>query len=65
MVAPGRRTDFSGPDKEWAFPFAFFGEIPYTNITADFEVGFGHLSGPVKVRDLLSPLNGPLCYRYE
>ncbi|KAH7018046.1 uncharacterized protein B0I36DRAFT_435445 [Microdochium trichocladiopsis] len=62
--APGRRTDFFGPDKEWAYPFNFFGDIPYSNITADFDVGFGGLSGSKKVRDLLNPLTGPLCYKY-
>lgn len=63
--SPANRNDFFGPDKEWAYPFNFFGDIPYTNVTAEFQVGIGGLGAPLKVRDLLSPTRGPLCYRYE
>ncbi|KAL2208498.1 Di-copper centre-containing protein [Sarocladium strictum] len=63
--APANRNDFSGPDKEWAYPFNFFGDIPYNNITSDWDLVYSGLSGGNKVRDLMHPLKGPLCYKYE
>jgi hypothetical protein len=62
--APENRNDFFGPDKEWAYPFNFFGDIPYFNVTAEFDLGFGGLSESVKVSDVLQPLGDSLCYQY-
>jgi tyrosinase len=64
-VGKANRNSFSGPDKEWAYPFNFFGDIPYTNITTEFGLVYSQLAKSNKIKDLMNPLQGPLCYRYE
>jgi tyrosinase len=58
------RNDFFGPDKEWSYPFDFFGPTVYQNITAEFGLVYSQLAGANKVQDLLHPQKGPLCYVY-
>jgi tyrosinase len=65
ITAPENRNDFFGPDNEWAYPFNFFRDIPYSNITSDWDLVYSGLSAGNKVRDLMHPQKGPLCYRYE
>ncbi|KAH7305905.1 hypothetical protein B0I35DRAFT_471468 [Stachybotrys elegans] len=59
------RNSFAGPDNGWAYPFNFFGDIPYSNITTDFALVYSELSASNKISDLMYTNKGPLCYRYE
>jgi tyrosinase len=50
-----------------AYPFNFFGDIPYTNITIDYEMDFYELvpgQQTVKVADVMNIQSGLLCYGY-
>jgi hypothetical protein len=64
---PKEHDDFFGPDKNFGYPFNFpgFGNVSYTNITANYELTFTELTAPVKVRELLDTKKGLLCYKYE
>ncbi|KAF4633758.1 hypothetical protein G7Y89_g4358 [Cudoniella acicularis] len=60
-----RQTDYSGPDTIWAYPFDFFGAIPYTNVTLGYELEFEHFSSDVKIGDVMNIAASNLCYKYE
>ncbi|KAK6222866.1 hypothetical protein LQW54_000676 [Pestalotiopsis sp. IQ-011] len=59
-----RKSEIAGPDTQFAYPFDFFGEIPYTNITLDYEMDFSPLGPNRKVSEVMDPQAGPLCYLY-
>ncbi|KAI0024292.1 Di-copper centre-containing protein [Xylariomycetidae sp. FL0641] len=60
-----RRSDIGGPDTQWAYPYNYFGDRPYTNITLDFEMDFGQIGGKVKVGSVMDIQGGPFCYKYS
>lgn len=50
-----------------AYPFNFFGDIPYTNVTLDYEMNFYSLVPGqtfVKIQDVMDIQGGLLCYDY-
>jgi tyrosinase len=65
---PARKTDIAGPDVQFAYPWNFFGDIPYSNVTLDYEMDFMELLGTKRfvtigeVMDITAP---GLCYTYD
>ncbi|KAJ2898555.1 hypothetical protein MKZ38_003846 [Zalerion maritima] len=65
-----RKNDIAGPDTMFAYPFNFFGDVEYANVTLDYEMDFGELFGAgsddniVKVGDVMDTKGGKLCYTY-
>ncbi|ORY57455.1 uncharacterized protein BCR38DRAFT_449179 [Pseudomassariella vexata] len=62
---PARKTAIGGPDVAGAYPFLFFGDIPYNNVTLDYELDLGMIGGNITVRDVMDTTAGKLCYTYE
>jgi tyrosinase len=66
-----RKRDIAGPDTMWAYPFNFFGDVPYTNITLDTELDFQGLLGSrpadrfVKIKDVMDVRGGRFCVSYQ
>ncbi|KAF2815951.1 Di-copper centre-containing protein, partial [Mytilinidion resinicola] len=62
---PYRLYDISGPDTQFAYPFNFFGDVAYKNVTLDFPMFFGKL-GPEKpfvpIRNVMDI--SAMCYKY-
>lgn len=62
---PARNTSIGGPDTEWAYPFNYFGDIPYENITLDTPLYYGELADSITVADVMDTESEIMCYRYE
>ncbi|KAK7429634.1 hypothetical protein QQZ08_003829 [Neonectria magnoliae] len=65
---PARRRDIGGPDTQFAYPFAFFGDVDYKNVTLDYVMNFDKLipgRQHFKIRDVMDIEGGALCYSYE
>lgn len=60
-----RKTDIGGPDTQWAYPYNYFGDKAYKNITLDFEMDLGEIGGSVKIRDIMDAQGKYLCYTYS
>ncbi|KUJ17276.1 Di-copper centre-containing protein [Mollisia scopiformis] len=60
-----RQSEIMGPDTIFAYPFDFFGEIPYTNITLDYELEYEHFGSNVRIGDIMDVEAPNLCYTYE
>ncbi|KAK9375192.1 uncharacterized protein V1513DRAFT_431073 [Lipomyces chichibuensis] len=65
---PSRKYDISGPDTAYAYPFNFYGDKPYRNITLDYQMDFQGLlstdSQIVAIDDVMDIQGGRLCYTY-
>lgn len=48
----------------WAYPYNYWGDIPYTNITLDFTLAYPGLVSSVTIRDVMDITTGQLCYTY-
>ncbi|KAM0808956.1 putative Tyrosinase copper-binding domain-containing protein [Seiridium cardinale] len=59
-----RKLDIAGPDTQFAYPFNFFGDIPYNNVTLNFTMDFGPLMQNRKISEVMDPQAGALCYTY-
>ncbi|KAK8241318.1 hypothetical protein IWZ00DRAFT_492292 [Phyllosticta capitalensis] len=69
-VDPSTRLyQVQGPDTKFAYPFDFYGEVPYKNVTLAFEmhVGFYVPGGPewVRIGEVMDTRGGKLCYVYD
>jgi tyrosinase len=65
---PARRCDISGPDTQYAYPFNFFGDRAYQNITLDYKMNFSNLIPGrqyVTVREVMDTQGGQFCYIYK
>lgn len=62
---PARNFTVDGPDTQWAYPYNYFGDIPYENITLATPLHFGALADSITVGDVMDTEAGQLCYRYE
>lgn len=62
---PARNTSIGGPDTEWAYPYNYFGDIPYENVTLDTPLHFGEVADSIKIADVMDTESEILCYRYE
>ncbi|KAI1649086.1 uncharacterized protein F4817DRAFT_41369 [Daldinia loculata] len=60
-----RRSDIGGPDTQWAYPYNYFGEKPYTNVTLDFAMNFGDIGGMVNIGEVMDVQDSPLCLEYS
>ncbi|KAH8886964.1 Di-copper centre-containing protein [Thozetella sp. PMI_491] len=60
-----RLTDIGGPDTQFAFPYNYFGDIPYQNVTLDTPLNLGGIGGTIKIGAVMNTEGGNLCYRYE
>lgn len=62
-----RVKDISGPDTQFAYPFNFYGDVAYQNITLDYQMHVGHASNSswVRVGDVMDIQDGVLCYEYD
>lgn len=38
---------------------------PNANVTLDDYLGFGAVANQVKLRDIISTIDGPFCYMYD
>lgn len=61
---PKRKYDIAGPDTQFAYPFNFFGDIAYSNVTLDYVMDFGPLMKTREISEVMDPLDGALCYTY-
>lgn len=60
-----RKADMGGPDTMFAFPWDFFGEVPYENITLETELEFKGLVENVKISEVMDIHAANLCIEYE
>ncbi|TLD09242.1 uncharacterized protein PgNI_06966 [Pyricularia grisea] len=65
MDWPKRKCDVAGPDTMFAYPFDFFGDVEYKNITIDHVLEYPGFSEPITIRDVMDTAGGKLCYKYE
>ncbi|KAF4335285.1 hypothetical protein FBEOM_10860 [Fusarium beomiforme] len=65
---PARKSDISGPDTQYAYPYNFFGDKDYKNITLAYVMDFGNLLPGrryVTVEEAMDTQGERLCYTYE
>lgn len=48
----------------FAYPFNFFGDIPYTNITLDYSMQYLNFGDDVVIHDVMDIYADSLCYEY-
>ncbi|CAI0643632.1 unnamed protein product [Colletotrichum noveboracense] len=60
-----RQMDIGGPDIIWAYPFNFFGDVAYENITLQYPMSFPNFSGDMTVAEMMDIQGGPFCYEYK
>ncbi|CAG8948873.1 hypothetical protein HYFRA_00001996 [Hymenoscyphus fraxineus] len=48
-----RKSEISGPDAMWGYPFDFFGPIPYNNITLDYSLNYTNFGSSVTIRSVM------------
>ncbi|KAF2491927.1 Di-copper centre-containing protein [Lophium mytilinum] len=64
-VSPYRLYEISGPDTQFAYPFNFFGDVPYENVTLDYQMFFGKLATGKPFVPIRSVMDiSALCYKY-
>lgn len=61
---PARKSDIGGPDTIWGYPFNFYMDPPYKNITLDFALEYPLMAPTVLIRDVMDIGAGKLCYKY-
>ncbi|OWP03182.1 hypothetical protein B2J93_7208 [Marssonina coronariae] len=59
-----RKDEITGPDVEWAYPWNYFGDIPYNNITLDTPLEFGPFAQNITVRTVMDISSYSLGYEY-
>lgn len=59
-----RKMEIAGPDTNFAYPFNFFGDIPYKNITLDYSLSYPNFGSNITIRDVMDTEGGLLCYTY-
>ncbi|KAI1211693.1 Di-copper centre-containing protein [Annulohypoxylon truncatum] len=59
-----RKEDIGGPDTQWAYPYDYFGEKTYKNVTLDFVMNFGSIGGMLDIRQVMD-VQTSLCYAYS
>ncbi|KAF4833141.1 N-acetyl-6-hydroxytryptophan oxidase ivoB [Colletotrichum siamense] len=62
---PARKTAIGGPDAMFAYPFNFFGDVPYENITLQYPLSFPNFGKDMVVSDVMDIRGGPFCYEYQ
>jgi len=60
-----RKSEVGGPDTMWAYPYNYFGDIPYKNITTAFVLAYGEISTNVTIKQIMDTTAGPISsYTY-
>ncbi|RDW63562.1 hypothetical protein BP6252_11107 [Coleophoma cylindrospora] len=54
-----RKAEITGPDTMWAYPYNYFGDVPYKNITLAFELAYGQLGETVNISQVMDTTNMP------
>lgn len=62
---PARKTAIGGPDVAGAYPFNFFGDVPYRNVTLDDVLDMGRIGGNVTINRVMDTEASALCYTYD
>ncbi|KAJ4397356.1 hypothetical protein N0V93_001581 [Gnomoniopsis smithogilvyi] len=62
---PARKASIGGPDTEWAYPYDYYGDISYQNITLQTPLHYGEIADSIVVGDVMDTEGGLLCYTYE
>ncbi|KAF5604330.1 monophenol monooxygenase [Fusarium pseudocircinatum] len=65
---PARKSDISGPDTQYAYPYNFFGDKEYKNITLAYVMDFGNLLPDrryITVEEAMDTQAERLCYTYD
>ena len=63
-----RGNEVGGPDTMFAYPWNFFEDVPYENVTLDTKLEFRGLLGenrPVRIREAMDTFAGNICVGYE
>lgn len=53
-----------GPDTQWAYPYNFFGDKPYRNVTLASPIDLGRIGGIVDIAYAMDTQGGAFCYTY-
>jgi tyrosinase len=59
-----RKSEITGPDTMFAYPFDFMGDVPYTNITLATELQYLGLFANVNISSVMDINTTNLCYEY-
>ncbi|KAF6809458.1 tyrosinase central domain containing protein [Colletotrichum sojae] len=62
---PARKTDIGGPDVMYGYPFNYFGDVAYENITLQYQLSFPNFGPDIVVSDMMDIHGGPFCYEYK
>ncbi|KAF6828587.1 hypothetical protein CPLU01_08456 [Colletotrichum plurivorum] len=62
---PARKTDIGGPDVMYGYPFDYFGDVTYENITLQYQLSFPNFGPDMAVSDMMDIHGGPFCYEYK
>ncbi|TDZ28233.1 N-acetyl-6-hydroxytryptophan oxidase ivoB [Colletotrichum spinosum] len=62
---PARKTAIGGPDAMFAFPFDFFGTVPYENMTLQHPLSYPGFGKDMLVSEVMDIRGGPFCYEYQ
>ncbi|KAK1728693.1 hypothetical protein CaCOL14_000109 [Colletotrichum acutatum] len=62
---PARKTAIGGPDTMFAYPFNFFGDVPYENITLQYLLKYPNFGQDIPISDVMDIHGGPFCYEYR
>ncbi|KAM7194203.1 hypothetical protein V8F33_007349 [Rhypophila sp. PSN 637] len=61
---PARKSEIAGPDTMFAYPFDWFGPVPYQNVTLNSDLNFPGLGNTIKISDVMDTQDKILCYKY-
>ncbi|KAH8900922.1 Di-copper centre-containing protein [Thozetella sp. PMI_491] len=59
-----RKSDIGGPDTSFAYPFNWFGDIPYKNVTLNTPLQYSLIDGVSEIADTMDIQGGDYCYTY-
>ncbi|KAL2874973.1 hypothetical protein SGCOL_009816 [Colletotrichum sp. CLE4] len=62
---PARKTAIGGPDTMFAYPFNFFGDVPYENITLQYPLKYPNFGEDIPISGVMDIHGGPFCYEYK
>ncbi|PNP78497.1 hypothetical protein FNYG_08127 [Fusarium nygamai] len=65
---PARKSDIGGPDTQYAYPYNFFGDKEYKNITLAYVMDFRNLLPDrryITVEEAMDTQGERLCYTYD
>ncbi|KAI1467969.1 uncharacterized protein F4812DRAFT_459251 [Daldinia caldariorum] len=60
-----RKSEIGGPDTQWAYPYNYFRDKPYRNVTLDFAMNLGEVGGMVNISEVMDLQASPFCLTYS